>query len=202
MAKNGKKQNDYKNGADFEQRFANYLVTNLGYDNYQVRNQVKSVNNSRGTNVDIIGRRLDARGKRLENLGKIYLYLTGFVAAFGILLMFLMDDKWCGTVVILIAVVIEVIAYVAVLKGIEFAFENIWVECKNLKGKADITQVRKTIDEISDYQKSGDTTYKFAEYAFVSANGFVDNAIGLAIKHGIKCYIVEDGKFKRVTNWK
>ena len=201
MAKNGKKLDDYERGANLEQMFAEHVVTELGYDNYVTRKQVKSANNSRGTNVDVIGHRLDERGRRLEKFGKVCLAICIGFGILGLLWLIYGVNKWDGVGLLVFAVIFEVSAAVVIGLSKKLAFENIWCECKNLKGKATISQVRKAIDELNDYRNSGDTTYKFVEAAFVSVNGFVENALELAKKNNVKCYVVENDKFKRITNW-
>lgn len=54
---------------------------------------------------------------------------------------------------------------------------------------------------VKEYKESKDTKYKFKKFAFVSASGFVDNALELAIDNHIDCYIKENEKFKKIDKW-
>ncbi len=72
------------------------------------------------------------------------------------------------------------------------------MECKNLKGKVNINQIEKSIREFNDYTASGNKEYKFKYHYFVSANGYIENALKYAEDKGILCYQKEGDTFKRV----
>lgn len=195
MAENIEIENSYYKGANFEIRFAEFMKSDLGWDKYVIRSQQKGKANSKGSQVDIIGERFDVRGKRLYNLAIVYLVLMiGFCAA-GIY----MDEDWLA----ILGVLIGIIAIFISLKSRNLHKENVWVECKNLKGKATIEQIRKSIDEYQDYVATQDKEYKFIEWYFVSASGFVENALKLAMDNGIVCFEYNKSeKFEKVTYWK
>ena len=64
-----------------------------------------------------------------------------------------------------------------------------------------INHVRKTIEEKADYVRSGDREYKFEYHYFVSANGFVENALKYAVDNNVICYVKEGNTFKKVGYW-
>ncbi|HVT86798.1 MAG TPA: hypothetical protein VHD35_16450 [Chitinophagaceae bacterium] len=80
--------------------------------------------------------------------------------------------------------------------------ENVWVECKNRKTKSTFEDVKKSIDEYNDYKASGDTEYKYIAHYFVSASGFVENALKLANDNNVICYEYKNQTFEKVQYWK
>lgn len=187
----------FEKGIGLEKEFCEYLKTDLGWEKARIRSQMASKFNMRGTNVDVIAERIDARGNKLKKLGIVY-------AIFFILLMivsFFEEDSELQLFLLCFGLIFEIGGVFAFIYSINLNKENAWVECKNLKTKVNISQVQKTIDEYKHYKESGNKEYKFVECYFVSTNGFVENALKLAVENGIKCYIKENGIFKKIDYW-
>jgi len=184
-------------------KFAEYVKKEMKYDKVKIRFQVKQANNSRGANVDVIGQRKNATGEMWEQLGKIWLIICSIAIFFGLIIGFASDweTDWAWGLIV-IGVILDICGIIALLISNAYNIDNIWVECKNLKTKVNISQVNKMLTEIINYKATGDSQYKFKEYAFVSASGFIDNAIELAEANGVKCFIVDNnGNFKRKEKW-
>jgi len=195
------KKTTYKKGIELEEKFSQYLKDEMGYTETKIRFQVKQANNSRGANIDIIGRKLSEKGKFLKSLGITYLIIFFLLIVLGIILLSNNIEDWGGGL-IFSGVIFEIFGTIAYALGLKYYNTNIWVECKNLKNKVNITQVRKMIDEINAYKNSGDKKYRFKEFAFVSASGFIDNAIELALANNIKCFIINNkNKFQQINEW-
>ncbi len=197
----GRKGN-YKKGLKLEQEFAEFLTTEMNYGKVKIRSQIKAAENSRGSNIDIIGERPNKKGERMKRLANSYLII--FFAMFGGGLIIGYSNNWgvgIWTLLITVSIIFEAGALIALFISKSNDIVNAWVECKNLKGKANINQVRKMIDEMSEYKASGDKRYKFYDFIFVSANGFIDNAIQLAERNNIQCYVKHEESFKQVTEW-
>ena len=195
-------ESTFKKGIELEKEFSEYLKSEIGYDKIKTRYQVKQANNSRGANIDIIGQKLNSTGIAFKQMGTVWLIIFVIAIIFSFVIAFTdsFDNAWfkglffCG-------IALEIFSFSALIISNIYNIDNIWVECKNLKTKVNITQIHKMINEIKAYKASGDKQYKFKEFVFVSASGFIDNAIELATKNGIKCYIKEKNKFTQITNW-
>ena len=192
-------QISYEKGKQFEDKFAEYCQTDLGYPKVKTRKQLTQFNNARGINVDVVGERLDARGKQYNNMGIVYFIV--FTAMFFLCIFGGLDTEGDNTF-LKVSIFGEVSGVIALILSNKFNVENIWVECKCLQTKVTIKIVQDVLNQYSNYVKSGDTTYKFKEVVIVSKSGFVDNAIELAIKSKIKCYTLDGkGKFVKIDNW-
>lgn len=195
------KKTTYKKGIELEERFAQYVKEEMGYTETKIRFQVKQANNSRGANVDVIGQKLTDTGKLANTFSYVYMGIALIFIVIGIYFL-TTDDLGVGGAFLLLGLISEIIGFIFIVVNNKTRIANIWVECKNLKNKVNISQVRKMIDEIKAYKNSEDKKYKFKEFAFVSASGFIDNAIELAIANNIKCFIVNDNnEFQQITEW-
>jgi len=192
----------YEKGLELEQKFSEFMKEELGYNDTRIRAKIPQKHNHTGVEVDVIGRRTDERGKSFEKLAirtcvlGVVLFISGFYIG--------VDSDWNSMLSIPLAVISLVVLSFGVLYMLlssKFNQENAWVECKNLKGKANITQVSKMITEIDDYKLSNNRDYKFTDYFFVSTNGFVENAIKKAISKGIHCYTYDNGNFIEEKYW-
>lgn len=182
----------YQKGIDLEMRFCKYLKTEMGFKNARIRAQMKSRMNNRGSNVDIIAERQDHRGKRLYNLGIVYLLLCALVLLYG-----LFEDEtalWLGFF-------LEVLGFVALVISRRYTVEHVWVECKNQKNKVSYSQMQKTIHEYDEYKASNDREFNFVEQYFISSSGFVENALRLAEEKGVQCFVASESKIVEVTYW-
>ena len=196
------KETTFKKGINLEKSFAEYIKKEIDYEKVKIRHQVPQANNNRGANVDVIGEKLNENGETLKKLGMWYyiIGITAYIVSFFLYLVNEINEDTFVSIMFSGIVFIIIGGFIYIIKRNNIV--NIWVECKNLKGKANITQVNKMLTEIKSYRESEDNKYKFKEFAFVSANGFVDNAIELAINNGIKCFILDKkDKFKEVTEW-
>lgn len=192
----------HQKGLELEIQFAEFIKEEMGYEKTKIRFQVKQANNSRGANVDVIGQKLNENGKKLNRIGTTYIIVCFFPIIFSIIIG-LTDsvDNILVPVFFFGGITLNVLGIIVLIISSYLNIENAWVECKNLKTKVNIGHVGKMINEIKSYKQTKDTQYKFKEFFFVSASGFVDNAIELAISNNINCYVVEDEKFKKITNW-
>jgi uncharacterized protein YxeA len=194
-------ENSYLKGEKFEKLFAEYMKAELGWEKYVIRSQQKGKYKSRGSQVDIVGERKDDRHRRLYNLGIVLvgLFLIGLVTGISIMELYQLDD---GFYIAIVGMVIGIIGVFCIWDSNNFQKENAWVECKNRKTKSTYEDVQKSINELKDYKDSGDKEYKFVQHYFVSASGFVENALKLAQDNNIECFEYEEGHFVPVHYWK
>lgn len=203
MSENNEPETSYSKGEKFEKLFAEFMKSDLKWDKYIIRSQQKGKANSKGSQVDIIAEKKDDRGRVLHNMALAALLI--FIGSFIVLLYFYYNniigsDDFISWTSGCIVIGVGSIAY-SYLSS-KFHKENAWVECKNRKTKTVYEDVVKSIAEYKDYKASGDKEYKYVYHYFVSANGFVENALKLAMDNNIICYEYKNEKFEKVTYWK
>jgi len=195
----------FDKGRNLENEFSLFMRHELGWKKTRVGAHMAGKLNRKGTSIDVIGERPDERGRRLHNLSLIYLLVGFMLLAIGSMDVFLeldlFGDFYISEIFILLAVIFIFGALFTILVSVKLSKENAWVECKNLKGKVNINQIDKSIRELKDYKASGDKEYKFEYHYFVSANGYVENALKYAIEHGLICYEKSGDTFKKVGYW-
>lgn len=86
-------------------------------------------------------------------------------------------------------------------KSREYWVEHAWVECKNRKKPTDIVQIETVWSQWQHYHLTNNKQYKFRYLYFVSASGFVENALKVATDRKINCFIKEGDKFKQIYYW-
>lgn len=193
-------QTAYDKGRELEFEFSNYMKTNLNWHKIRVGAHLPGRQNSKGSAVDVIGESLDERGQRFAKLAISWMMISGGF----ILLSFFCIMSGLGTGVVFLC-----LGFISLGSGFYFKSHiekynkmNAWVECKNLKGKTNINQIDKSLREKRDYLLSGDTEYKFTHHYFVSANGYVENALKYAKDNNIFCFEKKkDGSFSEVQYW-
>lgn len=187
----------HSKGFEFEKKFERFMKTDLSWDKTVIRPQMPSAINMKGTNVDIVASRKDRRGEDLVRYGKFCLGIAGL----GIILTFLNADSQYAYAILIFSFICIGVGALSFYLSNSRHMQNAWVECKNTKKKTDFDQVNKVVTAVNAYKNSGYNKYNFVEVYFVSASGFVEPALNFAEENGIKCYIVEDGKFVRKTYW-
>jgi hypothetical protein len=191
-------QSNFEKGDSFEKEFASYMKENLGYETTTTRRNVRSAANATGTNVDVIGFKTDPRGKNLRITGIIYILLA--LSVIFIKSLYTYDNEnntiesETSTVIFLVALFGVCAGCFAIYKGKTLESENGWVECKNLKTKATINHVTIMFEQFKNYENSNDNKHKFTELYFVSANGFVDNALEFAKQRNVRCFIKDSNE--------
>jgi hypothetical protein len=193
-------QTTYEKGKELENQFSVFMKHELGWVEVRVGAHMAGKANVKGAAIDVIGARLDQRGKNFRK--------ATIVAIGTALLMFVYGIIWAltgtgnGGVGFMTAglMLIPVSLIYMYFMG-KYNKEHAWVECKNLKGKVNINQIDKSIRELNDYRDSGNKEYKFECHYFVSANGYIENALKYAVDKGILCYQKEGSTFKRVGYW-
>ena len=189
----------FERGIGLENEFCEYLKTDLSWEKARTRSQMASKFNMRGTNVDVVAERLDDRGRRLKLVSNFYFIICVITILIGLYL--IISDNENGVFIMLFGFFVFLAGLFSLNLSEKLNKENAWVECKNLKTKVNISQVQKTVDEYKHYNQSGNKEYKFVECYFVSTNGFIENALKLAIDNDIICYTKENEKFKKIDYW-
>ena len=150
-----------------------------------------------------IAKRNDERGRRIYKAGIIYGFFFLLISVVGIALVLtetITTNEFLW--ICLFAIAFAILSLYTLIISTSFHKEIAWVECKNLKGKATYEQVQKCLQEFNDYKLSGDKEYKYVVLYFVSASGFVENALKLAMDNDIICYELKNENFEKVTYWK
>lgn len=190
----------FEKGIGLEKEFAEYLKSDLGWEKARIRSQMASKFNMRGTNVDVIAERInkiESDRFNLISLGYFLVFIVFFIYGLSIT----ETDFVISLVILVFSIAFFSFGLIFRKTAINKIREHAWVECKNLKTKVNISQVQKTIDELKHYKETENREYKFVEVYFVSSNGFVENALKLAIDNKINCFIKEGNKFKKIDYW-
>ena len=141
------KQTNYDKGFDFEKEFADFLKKDLRYRGTVIRRYVPSSENSKLTNVDVIGFKTDSRRKENMNLGIVIIVASILAIAFKAFYTMenQVDDASLSTQISFILMALFLLGCFFLLKGYKIlADKHAWVECKNLKDKkATFTMIKK-----------------------------------------------------------
>lgn len=190
----------YDKGRELETLFSVFMKHELKWDKVRVGAHMAGKANVKGAAIDVIGERLDERGRKFNTISIIWL-----IIAAGLLILSIVwainDFDNGGIGLLIISFVFMAGAIVFLIQSAKFNKENAWVECKNLKGKVNINQIDKSLRELNDYKASQNNEYKFEYHYFVSSSGYIENALKYAVDKGIVCYIKSGDTFKRVGYW-
>lgn len=184
---------NFEKGLELENKFAEYMIAELGYDEIKERIMIKGIDNSKGVEIDIVGMQYDERSERFRRLA----FVTLAIALLGMGASFLEIEPF-NSDMIGFFVLIEFIAVGYAIIGRMLNTKYTGVECKNHKTKVNIKLVREFYHQILDNNQSKDKKYKLSNMIFVSKNGFVNNALEYASNKGILCYQQVENGFKKV----
>lgn len=192
--------NTKEKGNELEKEFAKYMVKELGYSNYHIQYSVKGKLNPKGTAVDIIGIKRGENSKRLENMSFAFRIIFLMLIIPSAILM--IAGEFNVSIFLLFASIISIVISIRNKNLAESSYEHGWVECKNLKTRANFNQISKMLREYKDYINTGDKELKITELFFVSTNGFVDNALKYAKDERVNCYEKDkNGNFIQTKFW-
>jgi hypothetical protein len=188
-------QGSHIKGTSLEEEFRRYLVKQLHYDRALPRKMMRSNVNIRNTNVDVIGERISTQGIRFK---KIAAFITGVLLGMLGMILWLFHQPKAIIAALIILVILLAVCVWRFLRTYYYK-ELAWVECKNLQDRATANHIRLLVKQYEEYKATGQKEGRVAELYFVSANGFYENAIEMAMVADIKCYVkTETGRFKRI----
>ncbi len=182
---------NYAKGVAFEQRFSIYMMTELGYDKIRRRQAMTGSESIKGSEADIVGVILDPRGKKFKIAAKFCLAVCCLILIAVISELIPVESFIFYAVIIVFGII-----YADISKKLVDKYT--WVECKCRKTTSDIRIVRDFYNAVQDYNNSKDKKYSISKMIFVSASGFVDNALQYASEKGIECYCLSENKFQKV----
>lgn len=190
----------YEKGREFERQFAEFMKNELGWKKVRVGAHMPGKDNVKGTSIDIFAERLDDLGKKYESIA-INWMLGSFLLASLSFIWYMQDWGNDGLWFLILCLI-------SILGGLVFMFlsevnnkQNAWVECKNLKSKANINHISKMIRELNDFKLTKSGEHRFTHYYFASANGYVENAIKTAMANNIICYVKNGNSFEEIKYW-
>lgn len=182
----------YYKGISFENEFAEHMKKDLNYDAANIRVSMSGKDNVKGVQADIIGVEKDDRMNRLRKAALYVLFVSILGTLFCILDIFVFDLIYFFAPLGLWCVIFPII-------GRTMGDKYTWVECKNYSGKVSIKLVRNFYEEVKDHNASESRKFTVDKMIFVSANGYVENALRFAKHKGIECYIKNaKGKFEKI----
>lgn len=196
-------QNDgvsYEKGREFEEQFASFMRNELRWDKVRVGAHMTGRNNAKGTSIDVFAERLDERGMKYRKYADNWMLASG---GFGVFSLVWFLEQWSHHGIWFFRS-----SMVVLLVGLMFRYfsegnnkQNAWVECKNLKGRSNINHIKKMLSEYQDYKASKNDNHKFTHLYFVSANGYVENALKMAMDNNIICYTKKGNSFIETRYW-
>ena len=190
-------------GNELENEFALFLKEKLGWAHTRTKAHLPGKQNRKGAEIDIIARRLDRTGIEYKKLFRWYIGICSVFFLSGMYLGFFTEDNSTSAIICIVSSVAFFIGGVLFYWfSLDRNTECAWVECKNRKTKTTISHVNKSVCELKDYKASGDKDYRFNTHYFVSANGYMENALKYALENGIICYEKKDGHFVVSQYWK
>jgi hypothetical protein len=188
-------------GNQLEKEFAEFMKEQLGYEKYRLQKRVKGSINSKGTDVDIIAQKASAKGRRFKKITIYYYLISLFVFCIGSVLLAL-DNIGAGTFFLTLGIGGFASTIFFLVQSKRHDIEHGWVECKNHKTKIDLPKIDKMLREYNDCASMGEIETRNCIKYFVSASGFMENALKFAIKQGIMCYEKnKEGEFVKSEYW-
>ena len=189
-------------GDKLEKEFAEFMKNELQYEKYRIQKRVKGSINSKGTDVDIIAEKTNDAGRRLKNNSLIFYIISAFIFFIGFVI--LATDGNVGLAIMFISFGLGGIGItlVLILESKKLNVSHGWVECKNLKSKVDLPKIDKMLREYKDCVETKEMDARNCTLYFVSASGFMENALKFAIQNRIICYEKnESGEFVQSQYW-
>lgn len=190
----------FEKGREFEKKFATFLKDELGWDKVRVGAHMTGRNNAKGTSIDVFGERLDAVGIKYNKISNNWMLASGFLAALAII-WFVADWGSNGLWLFLFGMGSMISGCVFKIISINNHKRNAWSECKNLKTRVNINHMSKMLREYKDFKESKNEDYRFTDLYFASANGYVENALKMAMDNGIVCYTKKGRTFIEEKYW-
>lgn len=190
----------YERGREFEEEFATFLKNELHWTNIRLGASMQGKFNAKGTTIDILGQRLDFVGEIYKRRANKFLFASAILCILGVswyIKSWMNDGFWFCLFSILCFIGVGVFKFLS----LQNHSQNSWTECKNLKSKVDINHIAKMLREINDFKATKNESYRFTHFYFASANGYVENALKMAIENNITCYVKKGNSFEEVKYW-
>lgn len=190
----------YEKGREFEKKFAEFLKDELGWDKVRVGAHMTGHNNAKGTSIDVFGERLDAVGIKYNKVSNNWMIASGLLGVLALAGFFL---DWGDSAIWIFLFALGSMMGCCVFKiiSINNHKRNAWSECKNLRTRANVNHISKMLREYNDFKSSKNEDYRFTDLYFASANGYVENALKMAMDNGIVCYTKKGRTFVEEKYW-
>jgi hypothetical protein len=183
-------ETSYQKGLALERMFSDYLVNELGYKSTRIRPQVRSNNNFRGINVDIIAERKNEHARWYKVAAYCFLF-----AGFYILMHAFLAPSFLQLLSVLL---LFFMVYACFNSYEERKMNHAWVECKHHNKPVSHAMVQKAVIEYESHNLMEPKDYNFTAMYFVASEGFIDNALKFAVDKKVNCYIIKNGIFEKI----
>ena len=124
-------ETSYSKGAEFEKLFAVFMKSDLGWEGYTIRPQLKSRFNNKGSQIDILGKKQDEDGIRFRKLSIFYLAICAVFFVIGFIILIDGGDEGVSVGLMTGGLLLEIAGFVALEYSKKRHTQNAWVECKN-----------------------------------------------------------------------
>lgn len=190
----------YEKGREFEEHFARFLKDELGWSKVRIGAHMPGRDNAKGTSIDILGERLDELGLRYKKISTNWMIGSGVLAACS-LIWYIQDWGNDGFWFFMLCLFSIMGGAIFMMLSDANNKQNCWAECKNLKGKANVNHLSKMLREYNDFKLSKNEDHRFTHLYFASANGYVENALKMAMDNNVSCYEWNGKSFEEVGYW-
>lgn len=190
----------YEKGREFEEQFAKFLKDELKWEKIRIGAHMPGRDNAKGTSIDVLGERLDGLGIKYKKIANNWMIASACLLL-GSLIWYLQDWGHDGFWFFILCLMSFMGGMIFRLLSDANNKQNCWVECKNLRSKANINHLSKMLREYNDFKLSKNGDHRFTHLYFASANGYVENALKMAMDNNIVCYQKDGRTFKEVSYW-
>ncbi|MCC6837609.1 MAG: hypothetical protein IT234_03615 [Bacteroidia bacterium] len=183
----------YKKGLEFEKEVAEYLKTELKFDDVVVRPRVSGKYSDRGYEIDVLAKEIDNRGKMIGSWS-VKLYLIGALIILITAFDYFLEWNVLGWQFIFVGLtpILGSLIYVMLSNSKNMNDTYVWVECKNLKTKTKRGVVSDLIHRHDDYNLQKEKKWNINRLMIFSASGFDHDSKLLAERHNIVLYEKND----------
>lgn len=186
-----KGRQNYFKGLVFEQKFSIYMISELKYDSVKRRKSMTGSESIKGSEADIIGIIYNRKAESIRKAG-IFFMIIAIISLIGVAFELIHKDF------IYFFLLFGISGFVYGIIGKKKSRQYTWVECKDRTKTTDIRMVRDFYNSVQDFNNSKDKKYSISKMIFVSASGFVDNALQFASDKRIECYRLIDNSFQKI----
>ncbi len=165
----------------------------------RVRAHLPQKFNNKGTEADILARKYDPVKQAAHTSDRLLLIITIIFLAIGYFdLLDPATNVWMKSNWFIPAIILGI----AVVLDYLIEWEYTWVECKNLKGTAEIKMIDNLLSKYTKYNELEKKEFKITDLIFASAKGYKENAIKQAEDKGIRCFeLSNEGNFIESKYW-
>jgi hypothetical protein len=187
----------YEKGKEFEQAFANWLLTEQGYVTAKTRSAVFGRVTSEEPDVYAYK---TVEEKENGNNGLSILFMLLFILSLVVGFYYGLEYEDVVSLLFFVAIGFVFGLLCLIFRSSKSVTKDchVWAECKNIDGKVDKRMMQILIQSVSEVRSSESASWKPDIVMFAAANGFGETALALAKKECIQCYVPNGKSFQMI----